>query len=220
MSDATQRIRDFLQVLQNCAFDRAEVPDDHVLVTTGAATALTVGDLRGLLQLSPASAAPASSPLSSFAQWWEAQDKSAFKGAGYRDTAEERGVVHSWCKAAWEANAPSSSIAATLPYDEAVVDELTGLAYDKSDEKFRREAYITAHRLARRFEHEVKTLRSAIQAHDDGQQRLLDELLARDDRLEAMVRRAVETSDLTELSEWLKIRVGVRFITDTAFGGD
>lgn len=46
---AADSVRTFLKVLQNCAFDRAGVPDDYILVTTGAATALRVGDLRALL---------------------------------------------------------------------------------------------------------------------------------------------------------------------------
>lgn len=49
---------------------------------------------------------------------------------------------------------------------------------------------------------------------------LLDELIARDERLEAMVRKAVDSGDLSELRGWLKVRVGVRFVTDTRLGGD
>lgn len=50
-----------------------------------------------------------------------------------------------------------SSGAVALPYDEAYVDELTGRSYDNLSPELRREFYINAHRLARRFEHQAKS---------------------------------------------------------------
>lgn len=46
-----QRVRDFMKVLRNCAFDRAEIPDEHYLATTGAATALYTNDVAELLDV-------------------------------------------------------------------------------------------------------------------------------------------------------------------------
>jgi len=83
-------------------------------------------------------------------------------------------------------------------------------------------------KLARARYFEMEKLRNYARALERGvcvlsasasNDRMLDELIARDDRLEAMVRKAADTGDMTELRNWLKIRVGVRFITDTAFGG-
>lgn len=83
-----------------------------------------------------ASAAAGRTDLSRFTQWWNEQDKSAFKGEQYKTVAEEIGAVHSWCKAAWLASSAPSSARRTAGKVAAITARCEGLSWDQAGPQY------------------------------------------------------------------------------------